>query len=118
MTYALHAYRYGATNGHQYPLGVAPDLDTAKALAEHHTQYRGGKYGVAVYGAADGEEIPALVHYSPSMFKEDHPSQSLEISYQEILGGRILSIARGWSKMTADDILAEAKLYIERIDTP
>jgi len=43
------AYRWGDTNGHQYVCGIGTDRESVVAQAEHENNWRGGKYGIAVY---------------------------------------------------------------------
>ena len=117
MSFALQAYRYGDTNGHQYPLGSAATIEEARKLAQHHAEYRGGKYGVAIYGAANVEDIPEILEYVPSIYGEERPAFDFRHTYESILGGRMLSIAAGWSDMTADEVLQSARHYYSQFES-
>jgi hypothetical protein len=115
MTYSLHAFRYDDFNGHSYPLGSVATFEEAKRLAHHHTEYRGGKYGVAVYGPADGEEIPEVLYYSPSRFNGEKPTHNLRISYEEILGGRLLHAVEDGTQDAIDDCVLSARIFAAQL---
>lgn len=115
MTYSLHAFRYDDINGHSYPLGSAPTFEEAKRLAHHHTEYRGGKYGVAVYGPADGEELPEVLYYSPSSFKGEKPEHNLRVSFAEILGQKLLRAVEENDQDAIDECVPCARIFAAQL---
>lgn len=115
MTYSLHAFRYDDINGHSYPLGSVATFEEAKRLAHHHTEFRGGKYGVAVYGPADGEEIPEVLYYSPSLFKGEKPTHNSRISFEEILGDRLLRAVEEGTQSAIDGCISSARIFAAQL---
>lgn len=49
LIYVVEALRGGDREAHSYVLGVWDTLDPAKAAAEEHASYRGGKYVCQVH---------------------------------------------------------------------
>jgi hypothetical protein len=79
MNYHVIAYRWGYLQ-ESHCLFSSDDLKECIAVADHYPDYRGGKYGCAVYESLtfsqyltdDGDE--KLVHYSPSLYGEPAPN--------------------------------------------
>jgi hypothetical protein len=79
MNYHVIAYRWGYLQ-ESHCLLSSPSLDDCIQVAEYYPEYRGGKYGCAVYKsppveqAMEGEGMGEPVHYSPSIHGEKLPS--------------------------------------------
>ena len=98
-TYFVVGYRWGATNAGHIFLYCGQDLDKAVCRADWYTNYRGGKYGCAVYrldefpqmqGEDDEEPIEVLVHYSPSGRGENEPYVNKRIELMEKVGCHVV----------------------------
>lgn len=67
--FVVSAYRWGLRDCHSYVVGVRDELESAKALADAHVEYRGGKYGCEVVEChtesqhADGDGMARSVYY-------------------------------------------------------
>lgn len=73
--YVVTAYRWGQRNAHSYVVGAFPDIEQAKACAEAHVEYRGGKYACEVVeagewseGATEERNVARRVYYVESPY--------------------------------------------------
>ena len=79
MNYHVIAYRYGYEQ-EQSCMFSSPSLEDCINVAESYPDYRGGKYGCAVYEspfihqAMEGEGMGDPIHYSPSIHGEKAPA--------------------------------------------
>ena len=63
--YVVVGYKWDCTNEHQYVAFASTEYASADALAQKEVDYRGGKYGFAVF-RYDGEDHE-MVSYYPSL---------------------------------------------------
>lgn len=72
--YVVSAYRWGLRDCHSYVVGAREREDDARALADAHVEYRGGKYGCEVVecdmcgGVGDGRGQRRTVYYRESPY--------------------------------------------------
>ena len=57
--FCVWAYRFGQTNGYNFPVGLFETLKKAQTAAQSHREYRGGKYGHLIYKIPLGVEFDA-----------------------------------------------------------
>lgn len=71
-TFVVTAYRWGQRNAHSYVVGAFESFDAAKACADAHVDYRGGKYGCEVVEAKLWSEVKGdvakQVYYAESPY--------------------------------------------------
>lgn len=79
MTYITIAYRWGNVNESHAIYASASQADCIQ-VADEYADYRGGKYGCAVWECTEdkrkgceGEELEKMVYYTPSMTGENKP---------------------------------------------
>jgi hypothetical protein len=79
MNYYVIAYRWGYIQ-ESVCLFSSNDLKECIAVADHYPDYRGGKYGCAVYESPTLVQYMTddydwkIVHYSPSLYGESAPN--------------------------------------------
>lgn len=76
MFYIVEALRWGDRESHSYIVGLYSELDRAKAAADAHSEYRGGKYSCQVFQCAVDEEVDtdwnaSLLYESKCAFEID-----------------------------------------------
>lgn len=100
MNYLVTAYRFGYISWHQYYVYCGPDREKAFRLAEHEPDYRGGKYGCAVYEftetvESDHEIAYKMIRYFPSFCGETEPEDDERGEFMKKLGEEFEYYAEG-----------------------
>ena len=120
--HSVIAYRWGTTNDHSYPVGAYPDFESAKEAADIECEYRGGKYGVAVYvggKAGDIRDNHQIVYHAPSLAGEDKPKHEFAIDMKELIGARVLywhTVDESYEKIELHAREVAKHLKIDRVD--
>lgn len=115
--YLVTAYRWGWLNGHQYQVYCGADRIKAIALARNEQNYRGGKYGCAVYEwNADGTECKCINYFGAIMHQEEAPFHNWRLDYFEKLGHVLDSYGSG--KMLLPDPQQPGRLKYIDVEKP
>ena len=81
MSYIVTAYRWGYLQESD-TIYASDSREDCMAVAESYPDWRGGKYGCAVYGintgdiekAKQGEAVRDCIAYFPSLYRESEPT--------------------------------------------
>lgn len=92
-SYYAIAYRFGNLNGEVIHLGGSNDLDLMLQKSKDYVDYRGGKYGVAVWKHEGFAEYGEIVAYFPSMNGEDSPEYNERFETAKSIGYAVISAA-------------------------
>ncbi len=101
--YVVIGYKWDCTNEHQYVAFVSTEYASSDAFAQKEVDYRGGKYGFAVF-RFDGEDRD-MVNYYPSIKGQDGVSFSWTKHMAELVGCEAYDCARRGETLSPDVVL-------------
>ena len=100
VVYIAVAYRWGELNNHNYMVAAGADRESICEIASDEADFRGGKYGVAVFEASnvrDSAVTGQCCAYYKSMAGEDEPYTNRRSVLAERLGFKaVLALEDGY----------------------